>query len=377
MENRANYALVGAFTLLVIAAAFSFVFWFSGASKTNDRKSYEIIFNGSVAGLSRGSAVQFNGLGVGEVTQIDFLENDPSRVFAIIDINGRTPIKTDTKARLEFSGLTGVATIALTGGSATAQSLRASTKQSIPLIYADRSEIQNLLESVQNISTKADSIFTQLSTMMNDNGASITKTIHNVESVSDALASNPKGLQDLMQSLGDIGTTLKPLSAKLEVLSGDVDVLLKAVKPASVTSITDDMAALTTTLRNNRANIDTILAKTASITTQLDETAGRLDPVLKSLNGFLGTADGQGAFAEIAQTARSYRQLAEDLNGRLKEITANIARFSYSGLREYEGLAIDSRRTINDIDQAVRNFDNNPQSLIFGKPGSSSSRPTK
>ena len=30
METRANYALIGLFTLLVVASAFGFVYWFSG-----------------------------------------------------------------------------------------------------------------------------------------------------------------------------------------------------------------------------------------------------------------------------------------------------------------------------------------------------------
>ena len=57
METRANYVLIGAFTLAVIVAAFGFVFWFSGPSKTAARRGYDVIFSGSVAGLSRGGAV--------------------------------------------------------------------------------------------------------------------------------------------------------------------------------------------------------------------------------------------------------------------------------------------------------------------------------
>ena len=62
METRANFALIGAFTLAVIAAAFGFVFWFSGPSKAARRVPYDIIFTGSVSGLSRGGGVTFNGL---------------------------------------------------------------------------------------------------------------------------------------------------------------------------------------------------------------------------------------------------------------------------------------------------------------------------
>jgi phospholipid/cholesterol/gamma-HCH transport system substrate-binding protein len=123
METKANYVLIGAFTLAVIAGAFLFVLWFSGASKTAEHKTYKVVFTGSVSGLTRGSTVLFNGLNVGAVTSIDFLEKDPSKVAALIDVAGRTPVKTDTKARLESQGLTGVAAIALTGGEENAPAL--------------------------------------------------------------------------------------------------------------------------------------------------------------------------------------------------------------------------------------------------------------
>src|SRR5476649_967626 len=100
METKANYVLIGAFTLAVIVGAFMFVLWFSGASNTAEHKTYRIVFTGSVSGLSRGSTVLFNGLNVGAVTTIGILAKDPSKVAAFIDIAGGTPIKTDTKARL-------------------------------------------------------------------------------------------------------------------------------------------------------------------------------------------------------------------------------------------------------------------------------------
>ena len=108
METRANYALIGVFTLAVIAAAFMFVLWFSGADKPSGRKTYQVVFNGSISGLSRGAWVLFNGLRVGEVTKMDLMP-DPSQVYALIDVDGRVPVKVDTKARLEYQGFTGVA----------------------------------------------------------------------------------------------------------------------------------------------------------------------------------------------------------------------------------------------------------------------------
>jgi phospholipid/cholesterol/gamma-HCH transport system substrate-binding protein len=77
METRANYALIGLFTLAIIAAAFGFVMWFSGAEKPGGRNTYKIVFTGSVSGLSVGGWVLFNGVRVGEVSKIDLMPQDP------------------------------------------------------------------------------------------------------------------------------------------------------------------------------------------------------------------------------------------------------------------------------------------------------------
>ena len=89
METRANFVLIGVFTLAVIAGAFLFVLWFSGLTRISEHKTYEVLFTGSVSGLSRGSAVLFNGLRVGEVTQINFVAEDPSRVRVLVDVDGQ------------------------------------------------------------------------------------------------------------------------------------------------------------------------------------------------------------------------------------------------------------------------------------------------
>ena len=87
METRANYALIGFFTLAVIAGAFGFVYWFSGAEKQGERKSYKIVFTGSISGLSNNGVVLFNGVPVGAVTKIGLLPEDPSRVYALVEVD--------------------------------------------------------------------------------------------------------------------------------------------------------------------------------------------------------------------------------------------------------------------------------------------------
>ena len=47
METRANYALVGGFTLLVLLAAFGFVVWFQNMGTAKTRIGYRIVFDGA------------------------------------------------------------------------------------------------------------------------------------------------------------------------------------------------------------------------------------------------------------------------------------------------------------------------------------------
>ena len=98
METRANNALIGLFTLVVIAAAFAFVYWFARAADNGAVQTYRVVFNGAVTGLSVGSSVLFNGIRVGEVKSLDIKADNPSTVVgritvkdghAVVTVNGR------------------------------------------------------------------------------------------------------------------------------------------------------------------------------------------------------------------------------------------------------------------------------------------------
>ncbi len=117
METRANYALIGLFALAVIASSFLFVYWVASPGRSSGEQSYKVVFTGSITGLGRGGWVLFNGVRVGEVKEINLMPQDPQHVYALINVDSRVPIRADTKARLELTGLTGVASVALTGGS--------------------------------------------------------------------------------------------------------------------------------------------------------------------------------------------------------------------------------------------------------------------
>ncbi len=384
METRANYALIGLFTLAVFAGMLSFVYWFASGRSNGQKTSYRVVFTGSVSGLSRGSVVRFNGLRVGEVTALDLVPNDPSRVMAIIEVDQKVPIKADTRARLEFQGLTGQASVQLSGGTANAPPLTA-PDGGRAVIFADRSDFQDLLETVQRIAGRADAMLTRFEKIAVDNEASIQSTIRSAEVFARALADNSAGIGAFMANMGDVGQRIGSLSQRLETLSTSADELIRAIDARSVNRAVANVESFTQALADNRRNIDGILADGAVLARRLTESTARLDgalgeierlaqavdaqkigrtvdnidrfaaviggaaepvnralrdvtaiaeslrqaapkvdQVLTAATNFLGAnqGEGRGAFGEIGETAKSFRVLADNLNSRVADFAS-------------------------------------------------------
>src|SRR5260370_31004651 len=116
METRAPFVVVGAFVLAAIVAVFGFVYWLHNTGGRGPRATYHVQFEGSVPGLLVGAAVLFNGIRVGEVTDLGLAPDNPRRVNATISVSSTTPVRSDTRVGLEFQGLTSVTMMSLGAG---------------------------------------------------------------------------------------------------------------------------------------------------------------------------------------------------------------------------------------------------------------------
>ena len=369
METRANFALVGLFTLAVLGAAFGFVSWFSGLGGSSDRREVRIVFSGSVTGLTRGSSVLFNGLRVGEVKDIQLFPDDPRSIYAVIDVAKSTPIRNDTRARIESQGLAGVVAIQLLGGKVDAPALQAREGQALPTIIAERSEVQDLLETVRNVARRTDDLFERLGRFVDDNDKSIATTIRNVERFSAALGDNADGVNKMLSSFAAAAERIGPLATQLESFTRDLSEITRQIDVPRVNRTLENIDRFATALGTGSGDVTKTLQSVAGITDKLNRAADQVEGVLKGAQAFLGSAaggEGQGAFADVGAAARSIRALADNLDRRTAEITSGFNRFTGPGLRDIEALANDGRKTLNDLNRTLRSFERNPQQLIFG-----------
>ena len=319
METRANYALIGLFTLVVFAGMLGFVYWFAAARNNGAKMSYRVVFTGSVSGLTRGSLVRFNGLRVGEVTTIDLVPNDPSRVMAVIEVDQKTPVKTDTRARLEYQGLTGQASVQLSGGTAAAPAL-VSPDGARPVIYADRSDFQDILETVQRLATRTDGILARVEKVVSDNEGSLGNTIRSVETFAKALADNSAGVGAFLASIGETAQRISSLSTRLEALSTTAEELLRSVDASSVNRTVANVEGFTRALADNRQNIDALLADGAVLAKRLSDSSQRLDTALAEVNRIAKSIDGE----KIGRSVENIDRFAQALGNNTAEAGSRV-----------------------------------------------------
>jgi phospholipid/cholesterol/gamma-HCH transport system substrate-binding protein len=190
METRAPYALIGVFVLAVIGAVFGFVYWLSNAGGLGERAVYRVRFETSVSGLLTGAAVLFNGIRVGEMTELRLNPDNPGQVMATIAVAPTTPVRADTQAGLEFQGLTGVPVIALQGGSGAAPA-----PQGGPLILvADPASGQSMTQAVRQALQRVDAVLAE-------NAEPLRSTIANINTFATALARNSDKIDGIVAGL--------------------------------------------------------------------------------------------------------------------------------------------------------------------------------
>jgi phospholipid/cholesterol/gamma-HCH transport system substrate-binding protein len=188
METRAPFVVVGAFVLAAIAAVFGCVYWLHNTGGLGPRATYHVQFDGSVPGLLVGAAVLFNGIRVGEVTDLGLAPDSPRRVNATISVASTTPVRSDTKVGLEFQGLTGVPVIALEGG------MRQANSAVVPTLIGEPGTGQSMTQAARDTLRRVDSVLAENSEPLKD-------TIANLQVFSEGLARNTGKLDGIVAGL--------------------------------------------------------------------------------------------------------------------------------------------------------------------------------
>jgi phospholipid/cholesterol/gamma-HCH transport system substrate-binding protein len=213
METRAHYVAVGAFVLAVILLAFIGILWLGRVEFAEVSRSYYIFFKGSVAGLGKGAAVQYNGIPVGRVVDVRVDPDNVAQIQVTVGIDtSLVDIKSDARAYLDTNILSGVSTILIRGGTKAAGDLAAEPKHRYPIIPSGESEFEQVKASLPLLVADLKEASHNLNDLLNPrNRQAVADSLQNVRTVTAALADHSQDFGAILDNADAAMVELKSL----------------------------------------------------------------------------------------------------------------------------------------------------------------------
>ena len=333
METRANYILIGAFTLFAILGTLGFFIWLASVQIDRQYATYGILFD-NVSGLDPSGDVLFNGISVGKVSGLQIYDEDPSKVFTTIQIDAATPVRSDTVAQLQSQGVTGVAYISLSGG--TPGSGRLTTEDgSLPMITSERSTVQTLVEDAPDLLVQATDLLKQFQALTGpENQAYVTRILRNLDASSSRLDQALTDFSQISRTVGDATAQISLFTGKLDSIGAAVAITLENAN-AALASAQRTFESADTALMASGTAIDSVEKTFTEAQTILRDT---LPQMLDQIAAVVARSD--SAIADLQHrsgtTLDGFGETAALLNARLAELeqTLNGASTAFAAVSE-------------------------------------------
>ncbi len=317
METRANFILIGAFTLLGIIGSLGFAVWLSSVQLDRQYAYYAILFD-DVSGLASSGDVVFNGIDVGRVIDLHIYEADPSKVYVEVEVDATTPVREDTVAQLSSSGVTGVAYIALSNNSADAAPLTSPDGEP-PIIPSRRSTVQQLVEDAPDLITEATELLTRFQTIAGpENQAYVENILRNLSEASGGLQKALTDFSSITKTVADATTQISGFSERLETLGAAAETTL-ANADVTLNSATGAFDTANEVIANSGAAIDSAGAAfgeaEALMREQVPGIVAQISDTVDTLNVAVGAISERSV-----TTLDGFDETAGLLNARLSEL---------------------------------------------------------
>ncbi|PJI84301.1 ABC-type transporter Mla subunit MlaD [Yoonia maricola] len=383
METRAHFVIVGLFTILGIVGGLGFFLWLASVQVDRQYTRYGVVFE-NVTGLNQSAAVLFNGINVGSVMGIRIWENDPSQAYVSVEIDATVPIAVDTVARLESSGVTGVAYIALSGG-APGAALLTPEADGVPIIASRQTSFQTLMSDAPDLLEDAATIIAHLQELTGPQNQDHVRSI--LQNIDDATA----GLDQALTDFSEISDTLLAATAQV---TGFVEGF-EGVGPATQSTLAaadKSFAAITETFENANTAIDTLgptidqahdaIAAINTLVTEdvspladdLRTTLGSADQAFTRADEVMATdlgpalADARDALNDLAEAAAAITTdvpgIMTDLRSGVAEARAAIAAIT-PGMRDFGQLGAEARTVVRSFNDLLRQIAQDPSGFFL------------
>ena len=288
MDRNANYALVGVVSSVLLVGLVIFSLWLATYKVGASYDIYDIVFKGPVSGLSEGGEVHFNGIKVGEVIDIALDPDDPSLVVARARVESEVPIRSDSRARLEPQGITGLNYVLITTGSPDQPLLRdAQPERKVKRIPTDSSRLSELVVGSATVVAELEGALSRINRLLSED---------NIERISRAL----EDLQVVTSELREHRAIVAEAEATL-VRANDTLAHIGELARSGNALVTGEGRSSMASLQNAAASLDTVMGNLESPTSQL--AASGLPQVMSAIASLQRAVDNlDRTLAEVRQS---------------------------------------------------------------------------
>lgn len=245
MEPRIHYVIVGLFVLLLGTATVGLSLWLAFGERAYEYRTYRIYMTESVSGLFIDAPVKYRGVQVGHVRALSLVPDNPEQVQVTVDIDAGVKIKEDTLATLVVQGVTGIASIELSGGSRESPELATRAGEPYPVIKPGQSLFTRVdsavSELVGNLNKVTHDLHLLLTPQARENFANI---IQNVNDLTTTVAGRRAALGEGIDAFAEFSRNTATASAQLPGLMARLDTAI-----SSLQNMSDEIAMTTRELR--------------------------------------------------------------------------------------------------------------------------------
>lgn len=305
MEKDANYALVGLISLLLLIGLATFGIWLSQFNVNRDFQKYDIVFQGPVNGLSKGGEVRFNGIKVGEITDIELYPQNTEKVVARVRMSTDVPVRVDSVASIEPLGITGVNFIQVSAGTRTNPLIREQTAfGKTPVIPSRPSALDGILSGGETV---------------------LTETVKALQGINAILS--PETIASLQGTLRNTETFSAELVRRKQVI-----------------------------------------AETESAIQSVDRAAQEIAALSASSKGIL-EADGAQSLKDLSEAATETRAAVKEFRALMARIDGPEGQYTASGLAQFSAAIDALHGAADSLNRLSGELESNPRGLLTKSPG--------
>ena len=289
MERDAHYAAVGIVTVVLLAALVVFTIWLARLQFSKDYDVYDIVFYGPVRGLSVGGEVHFNGIRVGEVTDLNLNPAKGDQVIARVRLNGTTPVRTTSRAQLEPQGITGLNYIQITAGETESPMLKAQFAESVvPVIQSQASPLAELLTGSGTVLAQTVDALNRINRVLSDdNIRSFSSSVKSVEELTKEL----EGRKGMFLQLEEAITKANEAVGEYQALGADARQIINTDGRQAINNInkaTEDAREAIASINRSAAGLEAPLGEFGTTTVpQINDAVRQLNQATRSLEDLI------------------------------------------------------------------------------------------